>query len=518
MWRAEDPQGNEAGKMLWELVPYTRGMGLDLGCGPHKAFPHFIGVDNCADTAMFGIPMKPDFQVQTCEALPMWASQSMNYVFSSHLLEHIQDFESALKEWWRVIKVGGHLCLYLPHKSFYPNIGQPGANPDHKHDFLPKDIIQAMKRIASESNGWDLLENQERNGGTEYSFFQVYKKLGNKAVKFTCDEPKPVKTCAVVRYGAFGDLLMASSIFPALKDQGYHLTLYTVPRGYQVVEHDPHIDRVVLQDPDQVPNHALSDFWRYISRKYDKFVNLSESVEGTFLALKGRTLAEWPHEVRHKLMDHNYLEIHHALANVPMPPRQRFYATEQEKAWARKERTAIGGGPIVLYSLSGSSVHKVWPHLDEILARFMMTHPDCRIVLTGDDMCRMLEAGWEDEKRVVRRSGEWTIRQTLAFLEQCDLVIGPETGVLNAAAFMPMPKVVTLSHSSVENLTKHWVNTISLTSQKTSCYPCHRMIYSWDECRKDELTGVAACQADISPDQMWDAITKALSKPDQEAA
>jgi ubiquinone/menaquinone biosynthesis C-methylase UbiE len=53
----------------------------------------------------------------------------MDFVYSAHLLEHVQDFESALREWWRVIKPGGYLVLYLPHKKFYPNIGVPGSNP-----------------------------------------------------------------------------------------------------------------------------------------------------------------------------------------------------------------------------------------------------------------------------------------------------------------------------------------------------------------------------------------------------
>ena len=32
-WNINDPQGNESGKIKWEIVPYTRGRGLDLGCG-----------------------------------------------------------------------------------------------------------------------------------------------------------------------------------------------------------------------------------------------------------------------------------------------------------------------------------------------------------------------------------------------------------------------------------------------------------------------------------------------------
>lgn len=516
MWRAEDETGNEAAKIRWELVPYTRGFGYDLGCGSTKAFPHFVGVDNGADEALFNMRVTPDLRLPTCEKLPQLASHSADFIFSSHLLEHIEDFEATLKEWWRIIKFGGHLCLYLPHKNFYPNIGTPGANKDHRHDFLPADITKAMYQAT---DGWDLVENQERNEGTEYSFFQVYRKLNQKVHKKSCEQPKPEKTCAVVRYGAYGDLLMASSIFPKLKAEGYHITLYSVPRGYEVVKHDPHIDRVVLQDPDQVPNHALSAYFDYIKPRYDKFVNLCESVEGTFLTMSGRTPIGFPKSLRHKLMNFNYVETAHDIAEVPYELAQRFYATKEEKDWARHERQKIGGDLVVLWSLSGSSVHKHWPHMDVILARFLLTCKDVRLVLVGDQQCQMLEAGWEEESRILKRSGVWGIRQSLAFLEQCDMIIGPETGVLNAAAMLTIPKIVTLSHSSHENLTRDWVNTTALEPPNTPCYPCHILHTGFEHCQEGfmEIEGErmrvgSLCQVNITPDQMWDAITPHLMR------
>jgi predicted SAM-dependent methyltransferase len=162
VWRIDDPQGNESGKILWETVQYTRGQGLDLGCGPNKVWPHAIGVDNYTATAQFGTPMKPDV-VSDCAKLQVFGSASMDWVYSSHLLEHIQDTAAALKEWWRVLKPGGHLILYLPHKDHYPNIGQPGANPDHKHDFLPQDIVDHMRDVGA----WDLVRNEDRADGRE---------------------------------------------------------------------------------------------------------------------------------------------------------------------------------------------------------------------------------------------------------------------------------------------------------------------------------------------------------------
>ena len=81
VWRAEDPCGNESAKVMWELPQYTRGRGLDIGCGPSKAFPHMIGVDNYTDTQLFGIQMKPDV-VSDCTKLEVFGSASMDFVYS----------------------------------------------------------------------------------------------------------------------------------------------------------------------------------------------------------------------------------------------------------------------------------------------------------------------------------------------------------------------------------------------------------------------------------------------------
>lgn len=505
VWRRDDPCGNESGKMLWELVPYTRGRGLDLGCGPSKAFPHFIGVDSGKDTQLFGVQMKPDI-ICDITKLDLFASASMDFVFSSHALEHIEDFRGALREWWRVIRPGGHLCLYLPHKDHYPNVGTEGANPDHVHDFLPHHISEAMRAIGA----WDLMRNEDRAENREYSFFQVYRKRTDGKHTYPHKDTKPEKRAAVVRYGAFGDAIQASSILPGLKAQGYHVTFYTNPRSQEVLLHDPHIDAFYVQDTDQVPNMALQDFWAWEREKFDKWINLSESIEGSLLALPGRPNHAWSHEMRHKHMNKNYLEFTHDIADVPHEFAQKFYATPDEKTWASKERQRIGGEFLVMYSLAGSSVHKVWPWMDHLFARILVSMKDARILTVGDDGSRLLEQGWENEPRVIRKSGQYTIRQSMAMLEQCDMVIGPETGMLNAAGHMDVPKIVFLSHSTGENLTKHWTNTFALDPVNTDCYPCHKMHYGFEHCTRDEALGVAKCQANISLERAWIAFDMAM--------
>jgi ADP-heptose:LPS heptosyltransferase len=318
------------------------------------------------------------------------------------------------------------------------------------------------------------------------------------------------KRALVVRYGAIGDLIQASSVFPLLKAQGYHVTLNTTPAGENIARHDPNIDAFLIQDKDQVPNHELSAYWAALARRYDRFINLSESVEGSFLALPGRANHAWPDAMRRQYLNVNYQAAVHDIAQVPHEFEPRFWPSNAERDWARRERDGMSG-PVILVVLSGSSVHKAWPHMDTLVARVLVTYPKAVVVMTGDFACQLLERGWEDEPRVLRRSGVWSVRETLSFAECADLVIGPETGVLNAVATLDMPKIVMLSHSSATNLTLHWRNTTALTPKNTACYPCHRMHYGWEFCHREETTHAALCAWNIDADTAMAAVVEALN-------
>lgn len=335
---------------------------------------------------------------------------------------------------------------------------------------------------------------------------------------FSHKNTKPQKTVGIVRYGAIGDMIQMSSILPWLKAQGYHVTLYCQSgNGYDAIKHDPHIDRFIIQDKDMIPPQFLEEFWNDAKKKYTKWINLSESVEATLLASPGRAQWDWPNEVRAKYLDRNYLEWTHELAGVPPPYQTRFYATPEEKSWAQKTAKAAGSKNVI-WSLSGSSGHKVWPHLDAVVARIMLYYKDMHVFLCGDEFCRILETGWEKEPRVHCVSGKWSIRESLAFTEVADLIIGTETGLLNSAGMMSTPKIITLSHSSEEMLTKHWKNTVVLKQPKgigCSKYPCRQLHGGfgkdpWLDCPQEHTTGTALCQYHVDEDMMWHAVLAAM--------
>ena len=321
-------------------------------------------------------------------------------------------------------------------------------------------------------------------------------------------ERRQEKTVCLTRYGAFGDMLQLSSVLPGLKEQGYKVCINTTPKGMEVLRNDPHIDEFFIQEDDQVPNKELDRYWAYLSGKFHKFIQLSESVEGALLAMPGRRSFRWNKEFRHLIMNVNYLEGTHAIAGVPFEPAPKFYRSNKERKWAKDYRNKLGKKTFtIMWSIAGSSVHKVYPHMNTVMAKLLHTYKDVKIILVGDHLSSMVEYQWTAEKKVIRKCGKWSIRECLAMAKECDLVIGPETGVMNAVAFEPMPKILMLSHSSWENIGKYWANTMQMEPD-TQCYPCHKLHFVFDTCQRDQETGTAKCAASIDPDLVFEHIEK----------
>jgi predicted SAM-dependent methyltransferase/ADP-heptose:LPS heptosyltransferase len=504
-WSIDGPQGFESRKIKYLLPKYTRGKVLEIGCGMEKAFPHFIGYDSGHHFGQGAADVMGD-----AADLSQFKDASFDAVFSSHVLEHMVDPQAALNEWCRVLKPGGYLCLYVPSGNLYPLCGEEGANPDHKIDIYPDDIAT----LLDDTPFWFVQEEcEERGMGNEYSLFEVYRKLeaddGTDADCVTIPLQRVQrKTACVCRFGGFGDMLQVAVVLPQLKAAGYHVTFMTTPKGQEILQHDPFIDDWYIVDTDQIPNNELYAFWAMQSTRFDRFVNLSESIEGTLLALPGRANHAWPFEVRKKRMNLNYHEWTAELAGVEFKPCTLFWPTDDEieAARARIEPKTF----TVLWSLSGSSIHKFTPHQDAVIARILLDMPEARIILVGDLACQILEQGWEEEARVLCLSDKLSIRETLALAQQVDLVIGPETGVLNAVGMEKNPhKVLLLSHSSANNLSKHWQHTQALAPVDCPCYPCHRLHYNNSiYCDIHEESGAARCAVNIGPERIYGAVEK----------
>lgn len=501
VWRREDPQGDEAQKVRYDLVPYLGTTCLDIGCGPKKVFPFFMGLDSGKDTRLFGIEMKPDI-VGDCTRIPLFADGAFDTVFSSHTLEHIEDYRATLAEWWRLVKPGGHLIVYLPHRDLYPRIGDPNGNPDHKHDFAPEDIVEAMR----DNGDWALLVNETRDQLREYSFLQVYRKLEPGQGQLEAWRlPEPAKRAAVVRIGAIGDALWASSLLPHLKREGYHVTVYTEKQGAEVLAADPNLDRIVVVPSDVFDDNDLILYFVWEARKYQRFINTLGAIETRLLPHPNEPAYYWPLEARHRFMNKNYLEAMHDVAGLPHEFHQRFYPTAAENAWARDECRRLDG-PVVVVAPCGSGLPKTWPHVQRFMER--MAEAGVHTIVLGE-LRNLAKIGCElkpppDYGHVAGMA--LPIRRAFALAQWADVVVGVESAIVNAVALEDNLKVVLLSHSSPENLTKHWKNTLSVEATDLGCHPCHRLHRGFEFCTKHPATGAAACASAQDADTIAQAV------------
>lgn len=457
-------------KTKYRVVPYTRGKGLDLGRGPWKAFPHFIGVREKADKDMPN-GVEPDFAVDSFETMSDFIEGSLDFVYQ-----------------WGEVDVSDAAVETLLRDGGY---------------FVRTTWVDAeAKTVALQVRQW-------RDG--------VWENV----------DPRPCstdqKTVCVTRYGAIGDMLQTAFVVAQLKRDGYHVTLNSHPEGELLLRHDPNVDAFMIQDRDQVPNQELLSYWKDIAERFDKHVNLCETVEGTFLAHPGRAMYRFPWAVRHRMCNGNYLQFMADVAEIEFHPEYHFCPSAEERASADdfvgkiRARMNKDTPPLhrskepymVFWALAGSSVHKTYPHMDAVIARMLLEIPNVHIVLNGDEACRILEQGWENEERISCLSGKMQLRDSITLAQHCQLVVGPETGVLNAVAFDSMAKVLMLSHSSEENLSRDWANTASLHSTVTKCYPCHQLHYDRSVCPQDPDTQTAMCQYELPPSVVWDAIQRA---------
>lgn len=126
------PGFQSSGNAAQFAVPYAKhfciGFGYDIGCMKKEwAFPGAYPIDITFDDGFHA------------NNLP---TKKADYIFSSHCLEHVDDWVSTLDYWHDRLKVNGVLFLYLPDYS--QHYWRPWNNRKHKHVFFPEMIKDYM--------------------------------------------------------------------------------------------------------------------------------------------------------------------------------------------------------------------------------------------------------------------------------------------------------------------------------------------------------------------------------------
>ena len=483
-WLASHPRGVEVGKVRARVHRFCIGRGLDVGAEAETVTKNAMGIGGGAACFI-------QEQITAPDALKLFSTDSVDFVFSCFTLNQSKTIDHMLSEWWRVLRPGGHLILYQPHKALYP-AAAAGISPRHVNDLTPEDVLNCL---SMQGCVFEEVVCELRDGGDEYAFELVLKKHASPIPLEV--KQAPGKRAAVCRYGGFGDTIMGLAVVRELKRLGYHVTYYTSDRGAQVAAYDPAVDKLIVHTEDMIEPKNLMGYWESLAKHYDRMVNLNGTMEGVLLfrgpgAPKGgdpvKPMDEaygLNYEERHKRGNSNYMEHMLGFAGMPnldpAPPAIHF--TPIEKAMAGTFRAQFGKDFLVVVNLGGSADHKLWYHSRAFVEKLLARIPDARVVLMGDTQFQMLE--W-DNPRVTCKAGRMPFRSSALICTVADLVVSTETGLAHAAAGAGTPLLALMSHSSPENLTKHWASAVPIVPP-VACTPCHQLHYGIQDCPTDAM-------------------------------
>lgn len=326
---------------------------------------------------------------------------------------------------------------------------------------------------------------------------------------------KSTRHALVVRTGAHGDGIMASSVLPALKAEGWTISFAANERVFEAIQHDPHVDHwIVLPKRVNGLDHVA---WRdAMAPRFDRVVDLQHTVENLLLPTPADGAYHWPADQRRRMFAGSYLAAHHAAAGVVAAPfAARFHPSADERAWAKGHADQLGR--FALIALRGSANHKWSPWWPQVVTQ-LLARTDLQIVLSGAADAKDLEGdclqaavdflGSADRVHSLVDVG--SIRRPMALAQLASVVIGPETGVLNAVCLDAVPKVVLLSHSAPSNLTDDWVNATALLPS-SPCFPCHRLHHVAGDCPTDAATRSSACALSIGAPEIVAAVIAATA-------
>jgi len=121
-------KGNASQFAIPYALHFCKGYGVDIGCAKKEWM--FPGAN----------PVDPAFTEYDSLNFPY---ENLDYIFSSHCLEHLPDWVSHLNYWGQKLKSGGILFLYLP--AYSQTYWRPWYNRKHVNILTPEILNDYLK-------------------------------------------------------------------------------------------------------------------------------------------------------------------------------------------------------------------------------------------------------------------------------------------------------------------------------------------------------------------------------------
>lgn len=143
--------------MAWK--PDEMNLGIDVGCGDRRADPCLVGIDhhNGEWQDKDGIARHSIADVVADVRNLPYEDGSVDFLVSTHVLEHFADPSVILTEWLRVIRTGGIVAIVVPDWRYTFSCegeDQKTSEEGHKKDYT----LDELCRVALDLPGIELLD------------------------------------------------------------------------------------------------------------------------------------------------------------------------------------------------------------------------------------------------------------------------------------------------------------------------------------------------------------------------
>jgi SAM-dependent methyltransferase len=161
------------------------GKGLDIGY--RGSLPDAVPVTPDA------VGIELDFPGYDGKTLP-FPDASQDFVCASHCLEHIRDYWTALREWFRVLRDGGFLIVAVPHQFLYEKRTRVPSrfNADHKRFYTPASLLREVER-SLKANTYRVRLLRDCDFGYDYTVSPDSHSRGEYQIELAIQKITPAK-------------------------------------------------------------------------------------------------------------------------------------------------------------------------------------------------------------------------------------------------------------------------------------------------------------------------------------